>query len=513
MSAIISIYKGYIRNVFELANELNVNINNISRIELEKSVITQLYDKYGFEFPDYINGQFAIVLEDTENDLVYATRDIYGLQQLFYYITEDNNILFSTSIKDLFNQKGFVKEIDKSVIQLYLSFTYVPGERTFFKGVKKLMPCNYLVFKDKYSSIKRYFTPEFAPDETKTLEEWSSELTDALLSVVKEVRTANEEINTFLSGGIDSSYLAAVGSPKIAYSASYVNSSSDESELAKKTAEYLGLDFKKYEVSPELYFSSLKDFLYDMELPTGDASALVFYLACKDVVKESKICYSGEGSDEWFGGYNIYRKAKQYMSCDQPLYTGNTYIMHTPEQKKVLKYFDESYSIQMFRDNLYSQVDKNESPLSKMLDVDQRVFLEGSIFHNVRRISEATDLEIRTPYVDRRIYNIALHTPDEFKINDDNNKIVLRKSAEKVLPSEVAWRVKKGFPVPIKDWMLIPEYNKVIKESFNSETAKLFFDIDEINNIFNQFITDKPEWWRKVWTIYTFIIWYQVYFE
>ena len=504
-------YKGLIRNYRELSDEISLDIEDLSRKEREELIILALYEKYGYDIGKHINGQFAIILKDLAKDEIFAIRDIYGLQQLFYYITEDNRILLSTSIKDMFSKEGYVKEFDEAVLQLYLGFTYVAGERTMFKGVRKLMPRNYLVFNKDGLRIEKYFEPDFTFDESKTVEDWADDIENGVKSALEEVKDEDEKADSFLSGGVDSSYLLAMSDAKVAYSASYENSTSDESELAKETADKLGRQFVKYTVSPELYFDSVKEFMYNMESPTGDASALVFALSCKEVVKHSSLCYSGEGSDEWFGGYNIYRKADDYMKKETPTFCGNTYIMHTPEQQRILKRYHEDYSMKAFRKSVYACINST-TPLTQMMDIDQRIFLEGSIFHNVRRISDSSGLDIRTPYVDIRIYNVAMHAPERFKISGNDNKIVLRTAAQRVLPHEVAWRTKKGFPVPIQEWLLDPKYNGRIHKALQSDTADKFFKLDELEKLWDTFINEKPEWWRKIWTIYTFIMWYEAFF-
>ena len=505
-------YRGIIRNYEELSKELSVDISAMNREQREKALILPLYEKYSSDMGNHINGQFAIVIKDDDRNEYFALRDQFGLEQLFYYITEDNRILFSLSIKDMFSKDGFKKEFDESVLQLYLGFTYIPGERTMFKGVRKLMPRNYLIYNEKGLEISTYFEPDFTFDEGKSLEEWADDIENAIKSALTQVKDEDEKADSFLSGGIDSSYLLAMSDAETAYSASYDNSQSDESVLAKATADKLGRKFVKYTVSPKLYFSSVKQFMYDMESPTGDASALVFALSCKEVVKHSRLCYSGEGSDEWFGGYNIYRKADDYMNKENPTFCGNTYIMHTPEQKRILKRYHDDYTMDSFRKRVYKDIKKNP-PLTMMMDIDQRIFLEGSIFHNVRRISESSGLDIRTPYVDMRIYDVAMHAPEKYKICKEDNKIVLRTAAQRVLPHEVAWRTKKGFPVPILEWMLNGEYNGVIYEALHSKTADMFFNIEELDKLWDEFTDDKPQWWRKIWTIFTFINWYEAFFE
>ena len=245
-------------------------------------------------------------------------------------------------IRQIIDQEGFVKELNEKLLQIYMSLTYVPGEETFFKGLKKLLPGRYLIWQNGKLEIVRYWKPEFKPDESKSLEDYAEELHNTLKEVMPETKAADEEIDSFLSGGVDSSYVLAMSKASAADSCGYEEERFDESKLAEETAILLDVKFNRCVITPEQFFDIVPYVMYNMEQPLGDASAIAFALGCKATAEHTKLCYSGEGSDEFFGGYNMYRNAERYGDNLKTFYVGNTNIMKEDEKKKILKNYDET---------------------------------------------------------------------------------------------------------------------------------------------------------------------------
>ncbi|MEE0896863.1 MAG: asparagine synthase-related protein, partial [Acutalibacteraceae bacterium] len=435
----------------------------------------------------------------------------FGTKPFYYYLTDDNNLLFGTTIREIMAQKGFKKELNDKLLQIYLSLTYTTGEDTFFKGVKKLLPGRYLIFKNGEISINRYWKPEFKPDNSKTLEEWAEEIHSTLLNILPQVKEKEEYAESFLSGGVDSSYVLAASDIKVSASCGYDDKRLDESGLAKETADILGRENRRLLVTPEDYFKAVPFVMYNMEQPLGDASAVAFALGCKSVAERTSICYSGEGADEFFGGYNMYRNAERYGDNLKTFYVGNTNIMKEDEKKKILKnYYEDFLPIDLVKD-IYEE-NEGLDPLSKMCDIDIRVWLEGDIYLNVDKMGLATGLQVRMPLTDLRIFDIASRLPSKFKVNEEQNKVAFRTAAAKLLPEDIAFRKKLGFVVPIRIWLADSRYNGDVIRLFNSEIAEKFFNVEEINAIFNDYIGGNSDNWRKVWTIYTFLVWYEEYF-
>ncbi len=503
-------YKGHIRNWKALCSELNID-NTLSREKRENAIITRAYEKWGHDIADHLYGMFAFALFDDENDELFCIRDHFGTKPFYYYLTADNELLYGTTIRGIIENKGFVKELNEDMLQIYMSLTYVAGEDTFFKGVKKLMPGHWLSWKNGELIIERYWSPSFNPDSSKTLDDWADEIHTTLQHIMTEVKDENETAESFLSGGVDSSYVLAMSDVKMTNSCGYDDERFDESGLAKKTADILNRENTRCLITPEDYFSIVPYVMYNMEQPLGDASAIAFALACKATAEHTKLCYSGEGADEFFGGYNMYRNAERYGENLKTFYVGNTNIMKEDEKQRILNYYNENVLPINIVKHIYEETEGLD-PLSKMSDVDIQIWLEGDIYLNVDKMSTAAGLEIRMPLTDMRIFDIASRMPSSFKVNDETNKVALRTAAARVLPDEIAFRKKLGFIVPIRIWLADERYNSDVRDKFNSDIAAKFFNLDEINAIFNEYIGGNSDNWRKIWTIYTFLVWYEEYF-
>ena len=507
---IVKTYRGHIRNWEELCERLGIDLT-LSREEREHEILIKAYQTWGCEMADHMHGMFAFALWDEEEQKLFCLRDQFGTKPFYYYETEDGELLYGTMIRDIIDRPGFKKELNEEMLQLYLSLTYVAGENTFFRGLKKLLPGRYLIWQDGKLEIHRYWKPEFHPDESKTLEDWADEIHNTLKEIMPEVKTADEKVESFLSGGVDSSYVLAMSDAEQADSCGYEEERFDESVLAEKTAQLLGRKFSRSIITPEQFFDIVPYVMYNMEQPLGDASAIVFTLGCNATAEHAKICYSGEGSDEFFGGYNMYRNAERYGENLKNFYVGNTNIMKEDEKQKILKKYDpDVLPIELAR-GIYEETEGLD-PLTKMSDVDIQIWLEGDIYLNVDKMSTAAGLEIRIPLTDRRIFDIASRMPSRFKVNEEQNKVAFRTAAAKVLPEEIAFRKKLGFIVPIRIWMADERYNQDVQRLFHSDIAEKFFDVDAINEIFDEYVGGNSDNWRKVWTIYTFLVWYEEYF-
>lgn len=503
-------YRGHIRNWETLCGELSID-KTLSREEREKSILVKAYAAWGVNMADHMHGMYAFALYDTEADRLFCLRDPFGTKPFYYYVTEDGRLLYGTFIRQIMEQDGFVKALNPDALQLYLTLTYPAGEATFFKGVKKLMPGRYLIWEKGQLSITRYWKPEFRPDETKTLEEWADEIHTTVQQMMREIKTEDETAESFLSGGVDSSYVFAMSDAKVSDSCGYDDERFDESGLAKQTADLLGRENSRCRITPEMYFDAVPYVMYNMEQPLADASAIVFAIACKETAKHTKLCYSGEGADEFFGGYNMYRNAERYGDNLPTFYVGNTNIMKEEEKQKLLKYYNPDVLPIHLAKEIYEETEGLD-PLSKMSDVDIQIWLEGDIYLNVDKMSEAAGLEIRMPLTDKRVFDIASRLPSRFKVDAEQNKVAFRTAAAKAIPAEIAFRKKLGFIVPIRIWLADDAYNQDVRAKFQSEMAAKFFNPEEINAIFEEYIGGNSDLWRKIWTIYTFLVWYEEYF-
>ena len=517
-------YAGLIRNFADLAAELGVDIANLTRKEREGRLVVAAYEKWGTQMGAHINGQFAVALFDAEAQQLFCTRDPLGAELLFYYETADGNLLVATQIKDLFDQPGYVKAINPAMIQFFLAFNYVPGEETLFAGVYKLEPGGYLTFGAQGLELGRFWELAYEPDESKTLEEWADALSDAMDASMRDICDADEQPDSFLSGGVDSSYILAKSRAQTGYCVAYENQQISEENEARETAQALGRNFEGIRVTPEQFFATVDEFLLAYEQPSADVAGLSLYCAAKEVATKSTLCFSGEGADEFFAGYSVYQKTARLRLNPNRVYYGSTYIMNPREQRMFLKEYCSDRSTYEFMKERGAG-GKQYDLLTWMLYTDLRSYFEGSILFNSTKISRGTGLDIRMPYCDLRIFDISRHMPSQYKTTKEGNKIALRAAAARVLPHEVAYRKKLGFPVPVRSWLADPAYNGDIRRAFASTTAEKFFDkgaIDALLEAFEGKVPHKhPIWlkrrqgslWRYVWTIYVFIRWYELFFE
>lgn len=518
-------YSGLIRNHVELAAELGVDTQGCTRDERERALVAAAWKRWGVMMGAHINGQFGFALYDSDVDELFCARDPLGAEPFFYYPQADGRVLFASQIKDLFDLPGFQLGLNRDLVQFYLGFTYVPGEDTLFKGVYKLEPGGYLRANAQGLHLGRYYNLAFEPDDTKTLDEWADEISDAMDASLRDICEADDQPDSFLSGGVDSSYILAKSRATRGFCVAYADQKASEEADARATAQHLGRDFQPIEVTAQDFFDNVDEFLRAYEQPSADVAGLALYAACKKIAKTSTLCFSGEGADEFFAGYGVYDRAKRPHFGPDPVYYGTTYIMNDAEQRRYLKQF---YTDRSARDFMKQRAMGSEGydPLARMLYVDLRSYFEGSILFNSSSIVRGTGLDIRMPYCDLRIFDIARRMPSRFKAGRDGNKLALRAAAARVLPHEVAYRKKLGFPVPINGWLKDPVISAEIRRAFESQVAAEFFNVNEIGALLDAFLGQKPRvahpvWfprhtallWRHVWAIYLFIRWYELFFE
>ena len=249
-------YSGHIRNWSALCERLGID-HSLSREEREEQILIKAYETWGSEMADHMHGMFAFALWDDEKEELFCLRDQFGTKPFYYYETADGRLLYGTTIRQIMEQPGFVKELNEEMLQLYLSLTYVAGEMTFFKGVKKLLPGRYLIWKDGKLTITRYWKPEFHPDESRTLEEWADEIHNTLAEIMPEVKEESEYAESFLSGGVDSSYVWRCPMYRKQTPVDTRKKGLTNLDLQDRTAEILGRESQRCVITPGKSISAL----------------------------------------------------------------------------------------------------------------------------------------------------------------------------------------------------------------------------------------------------------------
>lgn len=484
----------------------------------DEEYVIRAYESFGEEFAEHLQGMFGIVLYDEREDKTVCVRDRFGNESVYYYLSESNVFCYGLTIREILEGGVYRKKLNEQALELFLTYSYLPGQNTFFQGIKKVMPGQMVIFSKGRIGIKRYWKPEYKGDNGKSIEAYADRVNAVLTELIDDWKLPGESYGNFLSGGVDSAYLTALTKPRYTFSTAYENKDFDESGLAEISAEALGAEHVKITVTPDEYFSVIPEAMRAMEQPLADASTIAFYLACKGARKYVDVCYSGEGADELFCGYHAYtRRLVNLENPDYPnapvetYYIGNTKVMSEQEKKELLLRYSGELTPLALANSLY-EFDENTDDITKMWLCDLNVWFEGDIMLNAEKMSKANGLVARTPFLDSRLYEVACRIPSGYKVSKEETKIVFRMAAANQIPKEVAFRKKLGFAVPARVWMRQEPYRSRIKSCFNSKTAEKFFDNKKLSEMLSDEYLDKPDNWRKAWCVYVFLVWYEQYF-
>ncbi len=498
-------YSGYIRNFKKLCEELG--ITPLSREQREEQILIKGFEKWGTQLPTHLYGAFAFALYDDSADKLYVCRDQVGQKQLFYAVVGDE-LLCDGDIDAIVSDSRFEKRLNKRMLQQYLFYGYPIGEETFYEGVYKLKGGHWLEWDGKSVKLTCYFKPLFRPED-KSIDEFADEIKAVVTEILEEER-ADTELpykESFLSGGVDSSYLLAASDAQCANTVGYEEADFSEAHLAQQTAEHFNKGFRVKMITPEMYFERIPTVMDKMGQPLGDASAVAFSIGCQAVKEHADVVYSGEGIDEFFGGYNAHKREIPsdwvYLTC--------SHIMNTDVVKSLMLDFDENVKPSDPLMSMWAEA-KEEDQLDSKLTMDISFWLDGDIYLNTDRTSTACGIELHTPFSDYRLFEVASRIPSKYQFREEQNKYVFRKAASSILPYESAFRKKVGFPVPVRQWLADERYNQPVREKLFGNSSQKFFDQAQMKDMWDRFIGGESLLWNRIYAIYAFLLWYDLKF-
>jgi len=541
------VLNGRIYNAENLRDELTKcghEFKNGSDAEL----LIRGYIEYGAELVNKLRGMFAFVIYNTQDGRLFAARDHFGAKP-FYYTVLDGELVFASEIKAILEHPAYVKEINELALENYLTFQYSVLEETFFKGIFRLLPAHYMMFeRGGEVAANRYWKAEFAPLKEAPLQRVIGEIEDAVAESVEAHKVGGCEIASLLSGGVDSSYIAAQFGERETlktFSVGFAHDKYSEVEHAKELAAQLGIaNFDKI-ITDEEYWETFPLTQYFMDEPLADPSVVPLFYVSKLASEHVKVSFSGEGADELFGGYNIYKepldlkiltdlprfirlflgavaqatpfafKGKNFFirgaKTVEERFVGNAYIFSQTEREAILRNPQGKFSPTSLTGKFYDEV-QHLDDVTKMQYIDINFWAAGDILLKVDRMSMANSVEIRTPFLDKEVFGVAATVPMNYKVNQAATKYAFRMASKNVLPEESASRRKLGFPVPIRVWLREEKYYNLVKDAFNSAAAEQFFKSDKLMDILEAHKSGKADYSRKIWTVYTFLVWHRVYF-
>ena len=540
---LVVVFNGEIYNFQDLRAELEA-AGHAFATRSDTEVLLHGYEQWGKGMLDRLRGMFTFALWDRTARTLLLARDHFGIKPLYYYHSEAGELLFGSEIKSFLAHPGFDKQLNEEQLSLYLSYQFSPGENTFFKGVKKLMPAHWLEWKDGAIQVQRYWQPAFTPDDGPSLQEWEQAISDAMKESVAAHKIADVEVGSFLSSGVDSSYMAALAKVDKTFTVGFANKQYDETDFASEFSKHIGVKNFAYRITPEEYWANLGRIQYHMDEPLADAASVALYFVNREAAKQVKVCLSGEGADEFFGGYNIYKEPFTVSWYDRlplwlrrgvgavanllppvpgvnflvrrgrPLeerYIGNTNLMGERRKRKLMKnYTGRSIPTDISRP--YFELTKEQDPVARMQFCDLNLWMVGDILLKADKMSMANSLELRVPFLDRRVFELACRIPTKCKVNAAQTKIAMRGAAEMTIPAKTADKKKLGFPVPVRAWLREEKYAAVLRQAFQTDAAEKFFNTKELLRMLDQHVSGKRDNWRQLWCVFIFLVWYDEYF-
>lgn len=539
--SVVVVFNGEIYNYLELKDELK-KLGHKFKTKSDTEVLVHGYEEWKNDLPKHLRGMFAFAIYDRNNEELFLSRDNFGIKPL-YYAYMNGTFMFASEVKAFLDVPDFKKEFNEDILASYLEFSFVPTTETFFKGVYRLEAGTSLIFKDKEIKINRYFKLDFK-EGNDSFDKAVEKIDKIMKDSVEHHLLSDVEVGSFLSSGVDSSYIVSLAHPQKTYTVGYDIPKYDEIKYAKDLTEKLNIDNKSKVIKKEEYIKELPKILYHLDEPTSDPAAISLYFVAKLASKDVKVVLSGEGADEFFGGYNYYREEvdmkfynkipyciRHFIGSIAKLFPegyGFNFLVRRGEKlensyigvnrnfsekmaKKVLK---KSYSLKGIdvARSTYKEFE-NYSNIDKMQAVDINFWLMKDILLKADRMTMASSIEGRVPFIDKEVFKVASALPFDYKVTKENTKVALREAAKKVIPTEAYKKKKLGFPVPIREWMKDSDVSKEIKDAFASEVANKYFNVSVINKLLDDHVNGKKDNYRKVWTIYCFIKWYQIFFE
>ena len=542
---IVVVFNGEIYNFQTLRQELEEKGHRF-QTQTDTEVLVHGYEEWGGVLTEKLRGMYAFAIWDTIKGSLFLARDKWGIKPLYYYQTE-HSLLFASEIKAFLDHPDFQKQLNEEILAAYLCFNSVPTKETLFKNVFRLEPGHRMMYQAGKITIEKFFELDLddaAASKTYDPETAAQQIRAAMEDSVKAHGFADVEIGGFLSSGIDSSYLVSLAKPDKTFTVGYDDPKYDEISYAKDLAEKLQIKNFSRTITKEDYIKAFPDIVYHMDEPLADPSAIALYFVAETAAKQVKVVTSGEGADELFGGYLTYREEidqQGYMKIPFPLrraasaiaglfpeFPGRNFIYRrgkTLEEYYIGlgRVFEDKEAVSILKNKTqistreilkpYYKAHAKDSNLVKRQIIDYYFWLVRDFLHAVDRNTMMFGLEARTPFLDDAVYSVARTLPQEAKINKTTTKPALRLAASKVIPNEAYKKKKLGFPVPLREWIREEDLYQEIKRAFNSPAAAHFFDVSKINRLLEQHKSGKKDCYKKVWTIYTFLVWYEQFFE
>ena len=551
----VIVYNGEVYNHADHRDELTARGHEFQN-RSDTETILHLYSEYGRDCVDHLRGMFAFAIWDKRKQELFIARDRFGVKPLYYVHTDDGSLYFASEIKALLEAGAVKPEINFNVLPDQLANHGTSGDETLFRGVKRLMPGHTLVWKDGRIDIREFWDLSFEPKhETHTDAEYIEEWRDLFRHSVELRLMSDVPLGMFLSGGIDSSAIAAMMSTMVAepiktFSVGFRDREANELRYARLVAKTFGTDHHEITITPEQFFEALPDLVWHEDKPIGFIASVPLYFVSKLAQEHVKVVLTGEGADETLAGYGRYAKALKLLSYGEKYESvtpgflrdavrGGVATLPNALNRKLNRTFlsRESDIENLFFDNfsVFSRVAQaslfssetrekieNTNPyflqnqwiekcdaedvLDKLLYADIKTYLHELLMKQ-DQMSMAASIESRVPFLDHKLVEFTARMPREMKLRGGTTKWILREAMKGILPAEILERPKMGFPVPVGNWFR-GEFKHIVDEYVLSDRAmeRGIFDAGFVRKLVAEHNAGENHD-ERIWSLVNFEIW------
>lgn len=533
---------GEIYNFQDLRADLELR-GHVFATKSDAEVVLHGYEEYGEDIVQHLRGMFAFVLYDRAARKFFGARDPFGIKPLYLY-QRGGTFLYASEIKAFLPHPQFRRALNEKWLSTYLCFEYVPCSETLFADVHKLPPGHTVTYENGTLTTKRYFTPAYEIRRGKPLSAWADELEAVFAGSCRAHRVSDVPVGCFLSGGVDSAWVTRMAGPVRAFSIGYAEQQYSELPAAVETARRLGIPCETTEITAEDFFAAVPTVQWHMDEPLPNPSAIPLYYLSRLAAQQVKVVLSGEGADELFGGYSMYQEGlvfSQYAHVPQalrdfagdtaerlPPFHGRRFLMRG-RQPLEQRYLRQNYVFTAGETGRYLRRDpghiapetltapifarvRGEDEVTQMQYADLCTWLPYDILQKADKMSMAASLELRVPFLDREVYELAMQLPPEVRVTRKGGKRLLRAAAGRTLPESTAQAKKIGFVTPLNDWLRQERYYDMVHAAFASDAAGQFFRQDALLARLEEHRAGKDGGMKRIWSVYCFLVWYQVFF-
>lgn len=542
-------FNGEIYNYKALREDL-IGKGHQFKTHTDTEVIVHLYEEYGEDCVTRLRGMFGFVVWDRNKRQLFGARDHFGIKPFYYYM-DGTRFIFASEIKSILAAEGVGRTMETESLLHYLTFQYIPEPLSLFEGIRKLPPAHSITVRENGEiKLNKYWDPMFEP-VNRSMNDYMEELREKLKDSVVHHMQSDVERGCFLSSGIDSTAIAAYMrsiEPIRTFSVGF-EGANNETIIAQETAKALQTDHYARMITQQNFFDAIPQAVWHQDEPVADPSAIALYHVAQLAREHVTVVLSGEGADEIFGGYRIYREPLALRPLDWlplPLKNllnrfvrtfpdgiyGKNYMLRgtTPLEQRFLgnaKVFSEDMKaalLTMGTEEMNNHPDpfdvagtfynrtKHLDPVTRMQYIDLNLWMPGDILMKADKMTMAHSLELRVPFLDKELFELARRIPASYRIAGGTTKYIFRKAMEGVIPDFILNRPKLGFPVPLRDWMK-GQAGVDLLEQIQSSGINDYVHLGEVEQMLLKHRNGQGDYSRRLWVLYIFAMWHMTYME